>query len=605
MTAAVASAVGRGVERPAADREPGARDAARADATIAGAATFERVVLASETDFAGFRVAARRLLAAGVAPHAVEWTVAGRRTPGLLDGGGDADGNDVEPAVDDPAIVSVSDDAGAADVAVAATRAAAATGWGDDAVGADPAGLASSDHERSHRERFAVRNAAPRVPAPIVDLFADVALHRDAQRHALIYRLLWRARHEPSLWADPIDADLTLARRMAQAVRRDAHKMRAFVRFRPVAPMARGDSDGDSDGAGDPLHLAWFVPAHHVVEIAAPFFARRFANLRWAILTPDRSVRWDGRVLHFGPAADADAAAAADAGEALWLTYYASIFNPARLNLATMAREMPRRYWAALPEAALIAPLAAAARQRSAAMVAAAPTRPVRRLPVAPMARAASPPPAAAGSNPAGDAANRAALWQTARHAAAGCRECPLGALATQTVWGEGPIDAALMVVGEQPGDQEDLQGRPFVGPSGQLLARAMAALGWNRDRVYVTNAVKHFKYEPRGKRRIHKTPAQREADACLHWLEGEISLVRPRAIVALGATAARQVLGRPVAVTRERGAWLARGDGVPVLVTLHPSALLRLEAAERDAAFAAWLDDLRVATPRLHDEAP
>jgi DNA polymerase len=182
------------------------------------------------------------------------------------------------------------------------------------------------------------------------------------------------------------------------------------------------------------------------------------------------------------------------------------------------------------------------------------------------------------------------------RQAAAGCRECPIGAKATQTVWGEGPIGAPLMLVGEQPGDQEDLQGRPFVGPAGRVLDRAFAELGWDRSVAYVTNAVKHFKYEPRGKRRMHKTPAQREADACQHWLEGEIALVQPQAIVALGATAARQLMGRPVAVLRERGRWLERADGRRVLVTLHPSALLRVDRDERAAAYAAWVEDLRLA---------
>jgi uracil-DNA glycosylase len=192
----------------------------------------------------------------------------------------------------------------------------------------------------------------------------------------------------------------------------------------------------------------------------------------------------------------------------------------------------------------------------------------------------------------------RELAWRAQREAAAGCRECPLWANATQTVWGEGPIGAPLMLVGEQPGDQEDVQGRPFVGPAGRLLDRALRDLGWDRSLAYVTNAVKHFKFvpAPRGKRRMHKTPAQREADACEHWLASEIELVRPRAVVALGATAARQLLGRAVGVLRARGSWLARDDGLPVLVTLHPSALLRSDPAERESAYAAWLQDLRQA---------
>jgi len=178
------------------------------------------------------------------------------------------------------------------------------------------------------------------------------------------------------------------------------------------------------------------------------------------------------------------------------------------------------------------------------------------------------------------------------------CRDCPIGAGATQAVPGEGPADARLMLVGEQPGDQEDLRGRPFIGPAGQLLDRALAQLGWPRDALYLTNAVKHFKYELRGQRRIHKTPAQQEAAACLQWLEHEIGLLQLQAAIALGATAARALLGREVAVTRERGQWLQRPDGLRVLVTLHPSALLRMDTGARYAAFAAWVEDLRQASP-------
>jgi DNA polymerase len=150
------------------------------------------------------------------------------------------------------------------------------------------------------------------------------------------------------------------------------------------------------------------------------------------------------------------------------------------------------------------------------------------------------------------------------------------------------------MFVGEQPGDQEDLQGRPFVGPAGQLFSRALTQLGVERREVYVSNAVKHFKFELRGQRRIHKTPAQQEAAACLHWLETEIALVDPGALVALGATAARQLTGRAIAVTRLRGQWLRRADGRRVFITLHPSALLRMEPEDKEAAYVAWLADLR-----------
>jgi uracil-DNA glycosylase len=180
--------------------------------------------------------------------------------------------------------------------------------------------------------------------------------------------------------------------------------------------------------------------------------------------------------------------------------------------------------------------------------------------------------------------------------AAKGCRACDLWKSGTQTVFGEGRVKAELMLVGEQPGDQEDLQGHPFVGPAGRLLARALEEAGIPRDQVFVSNAVKHFKFELRGKRRIHKSPTQREIAACHHWLEDEIALVKPGALVALGSSAARSLLGRAVPVLANRGQWLARDDGLQVLVTLHPSALLRVDAEDRDAAFEAFVADLRQA---------
>lgn len=177
------------------------------------------------------------------------------------------------------------------------------------------------------------------------------------------------------------------------------------------------------------------------------------------------------------------------------------------------------------------------------------------------------------------------------------CRDCPIGQHATQAVFGEGPATARLMLVGEQPGDREDLAGHPFVGPSGHLLDKVMQELGWPRGAIYVTNAVKHFKFELRGKRRMHKSPVQQEIEACLQWLDRELDVVRPAAVVALGAIAARALVDRPIGVMRERGNWIKRTDGLRVLITLHPSALLRGPPQEREAAFAKWLDDLRHAS--------
>ena len=209
-----------------------------------------------------------------------------------------------------------------------------------------------------------------RVPESFVQLCEQrLVLHRDPARFALMYRLLWRLSHDHALRRDPLDADRMQARHMAHAVARDMHKMHAFVRFRPVT-----DSDGGT------LHVAWFEPGHFIAEATAGFFVRRFAQMRWAILTPDASIRWDGSALHTGPGAQRSDAPPPDAGEALWLTYYRHIFNPARLKTTMMQKEMPRRYWPNLPEAALITELAHGAHERSGRMVQAEATTPRRRL---------------------------------------------------------------------------------------------------------------------------------------------------------------------------------------------------------------------------------
>jgi uracil-DNA glycosylase len=183
------------------------------------------------------------------------------------------------------------------------------------------------------------------------------------------------------------------------------------------------------------------------------------------------------------------------------------------------------------------------------------------------------------------------------RREAATCRACPLWEHATQTVFGEGPPDAEIMLVGEQPGDREDREGRPFVGPVGVLLDRALAEAGVDRGRIYVTNAVKHFKFEPRGKRRLHKRPNASEIKICRHWLLDEIEAIRPRLVVALGATAAQGLAGRAIPVGANRGAVLDVSNGLRVFITIHPSALLRLEDEEdKRSGYASFVNDLRSA---------
>jgi uracil-DNA glycosylase len=192
-------------------------------------------------------------------------------------------------------------------------------------------------------------------------------------------------------------------------------------------------------------------------------------------------------------------------------------------------------------------------------------------------------------------AAERASALERLSREALSCRACPLWQDATQTVFGEGPADAEIMFVGEQPGDREDLAGRPFVGPAGLLLDKALAEAGIDRARVYVTNAVKHFKFDPRGKRRLHKRPNAGEINVCRRWLFGEIETMRPRLVVALGATAAQSLVGRPIPIGSNRGAVLDMAGGLRVFITLHPSALLRApDEEEKRSGFDSFVHDLR-----------
>jgi uracil-DNA glycosylase len=191
--------------------------------------------------------------------------------------------------------------------------------------------------------------------------------------------------------------------------------------------------------------------------------------------------------------------------------------------------------------------------------------------------------------------ARRAAGVALLKRAARRCRACPLWKPATQTVFGAGPDDAPIMLIGEQAGDREDIEGMPFVGPAGQLLDRALEEAGIDRDRLYVTNVIKHFKFELRGKRRLHKRANAAEIAACLRWLDGELEAVDPGHVVCLGAMAARVMLGTKFRLTHERGQWIRRDDGRWCMATAHPSAVLRARAAgSYEAAYAAFVGDLR-----------
>jgi len=403
------------------------------------------------------------------------------------------------------------------------------------------------------------------VPRGFVDLARDVVCHSDPERFALLYAMLLRLKGGRNALDDQADPLVRRLEDLAKAVRRDIHKMHAFVRFREF----------------DGRFVAFFEPEHHIVRRTASFFVNRFTNMRWSILTPELSIHWDGGQLSEGPGATRAEAPSADPLEETWRTYYASIFNPARLKVGAMLKEMPKKYWRNMPETSLVQPLIAGARQRETEMIDASVVKEGLRHALE-AERAIAP------------RGNTRAAWEELLKDARKCTRCELYKFGTQTVFGEGPLDASIMFVGEQPGDQEDLAGRPFVGPAGAIFDAALETAGIDRSTVYVTNAVKHFKFVQKGKRRIHNKPDAGEIAACRWWIEHERELIRPPVTVALGATAARSLIGKTVTISKVRGEPLKLEDGSECWVTVHPSALLRMpERAAREEARALFVRDL------------
>ncbi len=448
--------------------------------------------------------------------------------------------------------------------------------------------------------------AGPPIPHPhtsraFLSSAEYVAVHRDPQRWNLLYRILFRLQSDRNLLALQTDDDILLFTRLESQVRRDLHKMHAFVRFRKVLeptdpserPIVLDEPIPISLEAhpGPPEHhlvletptpfgplktdlescppeditpdkdcehfIAWYQPDHRILPLAAPFFAERFAIMRWTILTPDASVSWDpiAKQLVFGPGVPRESAPPEDELEDLWRTYYASIFNPARLNPAVMKSEMPVRYWQNLPELTLLPNLITQSKSRVASMVTRQQSQPTAQPFVPPEHTL----PVIAAALPT-------------------CQGCDLYRHATQVVGGRGPASATLMLIGEQPGDQEDLQGLPFIGPAGKILDQALEELRIPRAELYVTNAVKHFKFVQRGKLRLHQNPRMSEISACRPWLLAEIEAVKPKVILCLGASASKSLLGGTFALMKDHGKPLQtpHASDAIVMATIHPSAVLR-----------------------------
>ncbi|MEM5366150.1 UdgX family uracil-DNA binding protein [Paraburkholderia azotifigens] len=417
--------------------------------------------------------------------------------------------------------------------------------------------------------------AEVRISRDLAELLKDAALYRDTARWAFLYRVLWRWHGGDRSVASPADSDGARLYKMAKAVRRAKHDMIAYVRFRLR-------DAGDAAPAPDlPEYVAWYEPEHDVLAWSAEHFARRMGRSTWLISTPDGAAWWDGTALRLErrtARSNDHRHHAGDEAEALWLAYYRSTFNPARVNETALEQHMPVRFWKGLPEGRLIPSMISEAK------------RGARRV------AQASGVGALGGKSVPVDAQSAQPARQQPSTLDA-CRRCELWRHATQAVDGIGPDDARIVLIGEQPGDQEDLAGKPFVGPAGRLLDVAIERAGLSRDSLYLTNAVKHFKWMLRGKRRLHKTAAQQEIDACAYWLERELDRVKPAVVVTLGATALSALLHEKISLSDCIDRTLDV-DGMQVIATWHPSYALRQQhddARERVlAAIAAALTRAR-----------
>jgi len=446
-------------------------------------------------------------------------------------------------------------------------------GW---RVGRDSQDLFSEITEPPEARNAKARTYPIRITKHQVEMCKRVLCHIDPARHYHLYATLLRLQTDPHALDDPTFTNGRWVRDADQAVRRDRHKMHAFVRFKKVGE--RETKSGLREN-----FVAWFEPDHRIVELTAGFFARRFTGMDWSILTPHGCSHWNGETLSISPGVDKSHAPNSDMTEAAWTTYYSSIFNPSRVKIGAMMSEMPKKYWKNLPEAAVIPQLIQQAQRQESGFMTAPETAPHKLTDkVRPDVYALRPVP------------SEIKTWGDAKEAANRCTDCALHACATQTVFGEGPLSAELMLVGEQPGDQEDLAGRPFTGPAGQLLDKALDAAGLDRGGLYITNAVKHFKFEPRGKFRQHRNPAADEIERCKSWLDIERQFVKPRVILALGKTAVRSLTGHLGSLKSVRGQVLTGANGETILATCHPSYLLRLPKGEvRAREYLRFVDDL------------
>ncbi len=412
------------------------------------------------------------------------------------------------------------------------------------------------------------KSTSAKVPAAFLSLGRKVSFHRESRKWRLLYSVLWRIdRENHQLLKIETDDEVSELLKMRDQVARDEHHMHAFLRFRPI------------QREGATVYIAFYKPDHKIIGLTAPFFRERFASMQWSIFTPDGSAHWDGTELRYTAGVEPPAPQAGDQTEELWNLYYKTTYNPARTNLKLMRSHVPVRHWQGMPELADLAPSLATSEARVATMI-----------------KLQEESPGAAAFIPSNGTLHEM------KDSICACHGCELYKHATQAVFGEGPTDARIVLIGEQPGDQEDRVGKPFVGPAGEMLDRALRDAAIDRKIVYITNVVKHFAFVERGKRRIHRTPRYSEIVACRPWLEAELKQLNPEVLVCLGASAAKALFGSQFRLTKDRGKLLASAFCKRTLVTYHPSAVLRAESdASSQHLYQMLVGDLRVAAEAIH----
>jgi uracil-DNA glycosylase len=406
----------------------------------------------------------------------------------------------------------------------------------------------------------------PKIAREFLAMLATAACFRAPDRWPFLYKALWRWTQGDRAVASPQDADGYRLHRMIEAVEAEENEMRRVLRFRHR-----------DESLGPPEFISWFEPVHDLLEHAAMHFATRMGAATWMIATPHGAAFWDGALLRVDRTSEPEEkpldfgevsgsmngeAVSGDAIEALWLAYYESTFTDAQENAAKMASHMPVRYWKSPPngrvDPSLISRADPYARR----------DRYPRNVPPEEQYTVDTNLEPINGTSlkepPSLDACKRCSLWRNA----------------TQPVPGCGPADARVMLVGEQPGEQDDREGKPFLGPAGEMLDRAIAEAGLARGSMYLTNAVKHYKWEEdrssSDDERLHSTPTQREREACRFWLEDELRRIAPKAVVALGATALKALTGHRTALSEYLGKTIEH-KGHIIVPTYHPSYLLRL----------------------------